>query len=416
MPVAMEAPSFRRAPEPAFAALLRTQQASRHLLSGMAINLIRDEANGADVGDRWAQLLVAADDLDLAGRMGLERAIAIELDTILQQRALVDPAAAARFADTIMTLDRAFRWSQDIRRVVRILGEPSGAHPLVFAVERFGENAVRLRYSETGFPLIPDGDLAAWFGGARSAGARAYAKAAAAGRFAIGWSWYAFLSPPSWSITIGAPLAGIGFAVAAIVAVYVLFDPIAGVGTANSFAAFLAVLIAARSAAALSARTVEAAALVRVIKRIEAPALPPLSDRRRLIANAHGSKILNVIVGLFFLLLVDGYCLALIIPAITLNSALVAEMVVVPDRKTQGVTFADRLVAESYLDHAREIAGSIDDLIKDEAVGPPNPLRQRRIAALQQRFLAYIKTLPIGDFAAALDRFRHEAAALKRQD
>jgi hypothetical protein len=407
---------------PSFASIIRSQQISRQFLSAMAVELIRDEANGkiADAGEpglagRWDVLLANADDLDLSGRMALERTIVIELDTVMQQAAAGTPQVE-RFAATVLTLDRAFHWSQDPRRVVRLLGEPSTAHPLVFAIERFGENAVRLRMSPGGFPIIPDGDLVAWFGSIDHATVKSYRAAQKVERMGFSWSWYAFLSPPSWCVRTGLSLWGIGLAAAAILAVYVLFDPIANVGTANSFATFLALLMAGRVAIGVAARTLETSKLVSVIKRIEDGPLPSLADRRRQIASAHGPKLLNVIVGLCFLLLVDGYCLALIIPAMDLRPARVAEMVVVPDRKTPGVTFADRLVAQSYLDQAREIAESFDDLLRANRAEPFNPLRRARIEALRQSFLSYIKELPIGDYAAEFDRFRHEIAQLQRRD
>jgi len=405
-----------------FAAMIRSQQATRQVLSTIAIGLIRDEANGdvvdadgATLSDRWEALLLSAEDLDLSGRMALERVIAIELDGVMQQQANADPTWIDIFAGTVVTLDRGFRWSQDLRRIVRILGEPSGTHPLVFAIERFGENAIRLRLSPDGFPIIPESDLVAWFGSVEHAGVKAYRKAQKAERIGPGWSWYALLSPPAWCVRTGLSLWGIGFAAAAIIAVYILFDPIANVGTANAFVSFLVALTAVRVALAVAARALETSKLVRVITRIEAGPLPSHADRRRLIASAHGPKLLNVLVALFFLLLVDGYCLALIIPAMNLRSSLVADMIVVPDRKTPGVTFADRLVAQSYLDHAREIAEELDELLKVNRSEPVNPLRRRRIETVQQAFLSLIKVLPIGDYADDFDRFRREIAQLKRR-
>jgi hypothetical protein len=412
LPAALEA-QLARSPSEGFATMVRSIETSRQVLRTMAIGLIREEAEGPGerLAERWDALLQAADELDLSGRMALERAIAVELDATMQ-----GVAASDGFAATVLRLDRSFRWSDDPRRIARILGEPSGTHPLVFAIERFGVGAVRLRLSETGFPIIPASDLAAWFGSPDQAGAKAYRRAAKAGRFSFGWSWYAFLSPPAWCVRMGQSLWGIGCGLAAVTAIYVLFDPIGNVGNANAFASFLAVLIAFRIAAAVSARNLEIAALVRVIRRIEVATLPTLSERRRLIATAHGSKLLNVVVGLFFLLLVDGYCLSLVIPAMSLPNALVAQMIVIPDRKTPGVTFADRLVAQSYLDHAREIAEEIDDLVKAEhTADPQNPLRRRRVEALQQTFLDYIKVLPIPDYAADFDRFRSDVARLKRR-
>jgi hypothetical protein len=412
----------RGSAEPGFAAMIRAQQASRQVLSGMAVSLIRDEANGDTLetngttpADRWAALITAAEDLDLSGRMALERTIAVELDSVMQQHSAAGLALIDVFARTVLILDRAFRWSQDLRRVVRILGEPSGTHPLVFAIERFGENAVRLRMTPGRFPIIPDGDLSAWFGGADNAGVKAYRKAEKAGHFGFTWSWYAFLSPPAWCVRTGLSLWGVGFALAAIIAVYLLFDPIANVGTANSFITFLVLLSTLRIAAAVSARTLEISALVRIIRRIEAGSLPPLSERRQLIANAHGSKLLNPLAGLCFLLLVDGYCLALVIPALNLRTSLVADMIVVPDRKTQGVTFADRLVAQSYLDHAREIAEELDELARVDRSEPSNPIRSKRIEALQQSFLTLIKTLPIGDYVDDFNQFNREIARLKHR-
>ena len=402
-------------PDAGFAALVRAQQTVRQLLIERAISLIEEQIRGYTEGlpEKWDVLITAADDLDLSGRLSLERAIVIALDKALIQLG-ADSDHAIAFADTILKLDRTFRWSFEVRRIVRILGEPSGAHPLVFAVERYGESAIRLRMTATGFPLIPDSDLAAWFGTLKHASVRAYRKALITERFAMSWSWYAFFSPPAWLVRTGLSIWGIGFAGLSILPIYLLFDPIANPDNANSFFAFLAVLIAARAAVAASARSLEIGKLVSVLQRIDAGPLPTPANRRRMIMTARGSRPVNFIVSLFFLMLVDGYCLSLIIPAMTLKSSLVSSMIVVPDRKTVGVTFADRLVAQSYIDHAREIAASLDTLLVTEAAGPSNPFRRKRIESLQARFLDTVKTMPVGEFASEFERYRSEINELKR--
>lgn len=395
---------------------VRPLSASRAGLAVDAIALIRESATGAlpDL-DSWARIATEGDELDLAGRLSLERIIILELDAALLTIEPDDADPAARFAPTIALLDRAFRWSDDMRRVARILGEPSGSHPLVFAIERFGERAVRLRHSASGFPLVPEADLVAWYGHAGHAGIAAYHRAAARDGFRPGWSWYAFLSPPAFAVSIGATVTGLALTLAAIFCIYFYFDPIANVYVANGFACFLALLFAVRAGFALAARPVEIARLVRCIVRIEANGLPPLAVRRKRIAQGRGSSLLNIVCGLVFLLLVDGYWLSLVFPALNLTDRSVAEMIVMPDRKTPGVTFADRLTAESYIDHAREIARSIDDLILAVRGPSGNPILLTRAEALKQRFVARIKQVPIGDFAADFDRFRLEIAEAKRR-
>jgi hypothetical protein len=395
---------------------VRPSSAARAGLAADAIALIRRAAAGTlPDQDAWARIVTEGDELDLAGRLSLERIIILELDAALLAAAPEDADPAARFAPTIVLLDHAFRWSDDMRRVARILGEPSGSHPLVFAIERFGERAVRLRHSASGFPLVPEADLIAWYGHAGHAGVAAYRRAEARDGFAPGWSWYAFLSPPAFAVSIGATITGLALTLVAIFCIYFYFDPIANVYVADGFACFLALLFAVRAGFALAARPVEIARLVRCITRIEAHGLPPLAVRRKRIAQGRGSSLLNIVCGLVFLLLVDGYWLSLVFPALNLTDRSVAEMIVIPDRKTPGVTFADRLTAESYIDHAREIARSVDDLIHDARGPSGNPIMLARAEALKQRFVARIKQLPIGAFAEDFDRFRIEIAAAKRR-
>lgn len=381
-----------------------------------AIDLIAREGDlrEADSEAAWTQVLVAGEDLDLAGRLALERAIVLTLDAVLIERGEEDDPAA-RFARTILTLDRAFRWSEDMRRVVRILGEPAGTHPLVFAIERFGERAVRLRTSATGFPIIPDSDLTAWFGKTTHAGLKAYRKAEARNRLGLGWSWYALLSPPSFLVSIGANLSGVALTVGLIATLYFYFDPIANVWLADGFVTFLALILALRVGFALAARALEIGSLVRRIRRVEANGLPPIAERRKDIAAGRGSSLLNMTLGLSFLLLVDGYWLSLVFPALQLSNKMVAEMIVIPDRKTPGVTFTDRLTAQSYIDSAREIAKSIDDLVHDAGGARGNSIALARAIALKDSFLARIARVPIGDFAEDFERYREAIAAAKRR-
>jgi len=405
------------------ALLQRSQQTSLQVLSAMAGALIEEESgNGGpearpdpSLPERWAALLVAADELDLAGRMALERWITLALDAAMQQHAGTDPVVPRRFAGTVLTLDRAFRWSQDLRRVARLVGEPTGTHPLVFAIERFGEAAVRLAVDPSGFPVIPDSDLVAWFGTYDAPGAKAYRKALSRGRLGLSWSWYAFLSPPAWSVHIGRSAWGIAATIAALIAVYALFDPLADVGAANGFVAFLAVLMAGRVAAGFAAQSLELASLTRVIRRIEAKLAPSLSERQRLVGAARGSRLINVLVGLSFLVLVDGYWLTLVLSAMTIDPDTVAEMIVVPDRKTPGVTFADRLVAQSYLSRARALAVAIDEAIDANPGTPANARRRQALLALRDRFEDRLNRLPIGDYMADFSQFHSEIDRIRRQ-
>lgn len=381
-----------------------------------AIDLIGREGDlrEADSEAAWTQLLASGEDLDLAGRLALERAIVLTLDAVLLERA-EEEDPAARFARTILKLDRAFRWSDDMRRVVRILSEPAGTHPLVFAIERFGERAVRLRTSPSGFPIIPDSDLSAWFGKATHAGLKAYRRSQARDRLELGWSWYALLSPPSFLVSIGANLTGMLLTVGLIATLYFYFDPIANVWMADGFVTFLAFILALRVGFALAARSLEIGSLVRRIRRVEANGLPQIAERRKQIAAGRGPSLLNMTLGLAFLLLIDGYWLSLVFPALQLSDKMVAEMIVIPDRKTPGVTFADRLTAESYIDSAREIARGIDELVHDAGSSKGNAIALARAVALKESFLARIARLPIGDYAQDFERYREAIAAAKRR-
>lgn len=395
---------------------IRAAASQRSDLILSAIDLIGREGDLREIDSEaaWARLLSEGDDLDLAGRLTLERAIVLTLDAVLLERnEEEDPAA--RFARTILMLDRAFRWSDDMRRIVRILGEPAGAHPLVFAIERFGERAIRLRTSASGFPLVPESDLSAWFGKATHAGLKAYRKAEARDRLGLGWSWYALLSPPSFLVSIGANLTGVLLTVGLIATLYFYFDPIANVWMADGFVTFLALIFALRVGFALAARSLEIGSLVRRIKRVEAGGLPPIAERRRQVAAGRGPSLLNMTLGLGFLLLIDGYWLSLVFPALQLSDKMVAEMIVIPDRKTPGVTFADRLTAESYIDSAREIARSIDELVHEAGSSRGNAIALARAVALKERFLARIARVPIGDYAQDFERYREAIAAAKRR-
>lgn len=395
----------------------RGRSQTRIALGDAAVRFIREEARGLTdhPAAEWDRLLADIDDLDLAGRLSLERLVVTEFDATLAAQALDMADPAARFAATLLRLDRAFRWSDDMRRLVRILGEPSGTHPLVFAIERFGERAVRLRFSASGFPQLPESDLTAWFGGGKHAAVRAYRKAEARDRFGFGWSWHAFLSPPSFCIAIGANVTGLALTAAGLLAIFLYFDPIRDDWTANGFSTFLVMLFCLRAAFAVAARPLEIASLVSRVTHVERSGLPPPADRRRLIAAGRGPTILNVLTGLVFLTLVDGYWLSLVIPALGLPERAVTEMIVVPDRKTPGATFSDRLTLQSYLDQSHEIAGSIADLIREERTSTGNAFGLARLQALRQAFEARIRQVPIGDYAPDFDRFRAEIAEIKRR-
>ncbi|MFX8820937.1 hypothetical protein ABTM55_19400, partial [Acinetobacter baumannii] len=86
----------------------------------------------------------------------------------------------------------------------------------------------------------------------------------------------------------------------------------ANVWMADGFVTFLAFILALRVGFALAARSLEIGSLVRRIRSVEANGLPQIAERRKQIAAGRGPSLLNMTLGLAFLLLIDGYWLSLV--------------------------------------------------------------------------------------------------------
>lgn len=407
-------PEFRL-PPPLPSETVETARARRLSLRFLIDFAIRLTA-GDDIADpgRWSDLFEAAEELDLAGRLALERTIAVELDEAIRRRPWFNPVDSLVLAPAVARIDAHFAWSGDVRRLVRILGEPSGAHPLVFAVERFGDRALRLRHTESGFPIIAAGDLEAYFGRSGRATVRLYNRSGGTGSVGFSWSWFACLVPTAWLAGIGRPWAAVAATALTAEAVLTMFDPLGDIWTANAYITFLVTVLFARLGLAVAARPLELASLVRLLKVVDVE-MPTLVERRRMIAASRsGVRIPSVIAGLVFLILVDGYALGLVIEGLTLPSATVAAMIGPADRTSTSVSFAERLVAQSFIDKARELARSVDDLSSDPTVVPKSP-RAQAIEALKVGVRRLVSRVPIGDFAPVFDDFRHQIAQLKRR-
>eukprot|EP01035_Chromulina_nebulosa_P024878 gene24877-32409_t len=347
----------------------------------------------------WQKLLEAAGDLDIAGRMAFERVVARELDEAMQARPDLDPAHGDRLSAVLVELDRAFAWSSDMRHLVRILGEPSGAHPLVFAVERFGVRAPRLAWTDAGFPIIPPADLGAWFAAPDHPAIKAYQTARQRGGFGLSWSWFAFLSPPAWAVMDGRPLLGVAMMGAALTATLTLFDPVVDVGTANAYVSFMVAVVMSRIALAIAARPLGIARLVGVVARVDARAPASSAERRKLIAAGRTGSRFGAILAAFLFLVSDGYALELAIRSLFLAPELVAAVVGPADRKDPSVTFAERLVVESYLETSADLVEAIDKLVRDSSGSDAGGARHMaKLLALQQEVHRAVDRLPIGDY------------------
>ncbi|MDR3495424.1 MAG: hypothetical protein P4L82_12565 [Ancalomicrobiaceae bacterium] len=407
-------PEFRQPPP----LVTETAEAARvrHLSLRFLIDFAVRLTAGDDVAEpaRWNDLFEAAEELDLAGRLALERTIAIELDETIRLRPWLNPADSLVLAPVMARIDAHFGWSGDVRRLVRMLGEPSGAHPLIFAVERFGDRALKLHRTPGGFPIIAAGDLDAYFGPAGRATIRLYNRSGGNGSVGFSWSWFACLVPTAWLAGIGRPWAAIGLTAFAVTVVLTMFEPIGNIWTANAYITFLATVLLARLGLAAAARPLELASLVRLLEAVDAE-MPTLVERRRMIGAARsGLRIPSVLAGLVFLVLVDGYALGLVIEGLGLPSPTVAAMIGPADRTSTSVSFAERLVAQSFIDKARELLESIDQLAVDPALVPKSP-RAQKIEALRAEVRRVVTTAPIGDFAPVFDDLRHRIAQLKHR-
>ncbi len=402
------APSRRVEPVPPPVDTLSVRLLARDLIE-QAQRLIAGRS--AVQTDAWQQLLGRADELDLGGRVTFERAVAIDLNAAMQLRKELDPAHSADVAAVVVLVDRAFGWSNDMRHLVRILGDTGVLHPLVFAVERFGTRAPRLTWTETGFPVVPQGDLEAWFGKADHPGIASYRSARQSGSFGFGWSWLAFLCPGGWAFHERRPLVGLALVLSATLANAVMFDPIANVYTANAFVCFLVLLLTFRVALALSARPLGFARMAKVIARIDASQPPTTAERRRLIAAQRAGSWIGVGLAGFLFLANDSAAIEIVLRGLNLDGELVTRLIGPADRTDQSATFAERLVAASFLQKATHLKASADKLLDTEAAA--SPLKRKHIEHLQAEVREAVSKTPIDEFQLRFQDLDRRMSALK---
>jgi hypothetical protein len=319
-------------------------------------------------GPDWERLIEETEALDISQRLDLEAHIAACLSRALGQLdvSVADGSAPERIRLLLARIDEAFGWTEDVRRLVRILGRNPETDPLVRAVETIGGPRLAPRESESGFPLIEPFDVEAYFGSAGRRVAAAYARARAEESFTPGWSWSACLSPCWWLARHGYGLAAAILSGGIVVLVALLFEPIESATEARDYVSFLFVMLALRIAFATQTVRLEVHRLARLV-RVADRDMPGRTDKRRafLAGLRQGGRFPSFVFAALFFVMVDLYATTTIGGALQLDDAIVSRYA---PAERAGSLF-DRIAVQAFLDHRSRTLARIDSSLARPPAG-----------------------------------------------